>query len=222
MVGQTTPDGVDVWQFTDQGRALLLAISDEASYVLRLPAEQVAQLAHELLVEGIPAEVRLADATKVPHKKVVCVVGDEKRLSLVLAYQSLGAAVMSHGVARDEMALPDLDVFNEIVESFRRHFGTKAKFKRKEHTPARATLGPGVLAACIALFTGALASGFLTKDEHSSGSLKTQAGKAIFSALLDAIDPIGVTALGVVGVIGCIWWGYTCYKNPPIRVTVKP
>ena len=97
MIGEakleTAKDGADVWRLPSVDGGTLLVITDDASYTEQLPPDELKQVADEIAIEGVPAEVRLSNALKVPHAKVIAAHGEEKELKLVVAYQSMKAAL---------------------------------------------------------------------------------------------------------------------------------
>ena len=218
MRSKTAPDGTDLWAF---GAGTLLAISDEATYIAQLEIAELYKAAADILAEGVPVDVRLSEAKKIPHKKLLNVCGNEKKRKLEIRYHSLGAAVFSHGVATSELDLPDDEVFHDILESFRRHLGPTAKLDRKAYTPLRATVEPIAVAAFIAFGTWFFASG-LGGNEDYAPSGRSFISRQIAHKVIQALGPSGVIALGVLAILGCAWWAYRRYRHPPITVIVKP
>ncbi|UCE61361.1 MAG: hypothetical protein JSU63_06360 [Phycisphaerales bacterium] len=199
----------------------MLAVSNEATYIAKLSPDELEGVAAAILVEGAPADTRPSDARKIPHKKKIIIVGDEKKRKIEIRHQSLRAAVTSYGVANFELPLPDDDVFREVLESLRDHLGPKAKHKRKVFTPRRATVAPIVLAGVVAVVTWILAGGLGDmKDFKPTGCHR--ALEELLVRVINVLGSSGVIAVGVLAILGCAWWGYVRYRNPPITVTVRP
>ncbi len=216
MQAGTAPDGTDVWVLGD---GALLAISDEATFLVRAPANQLDTLLDELLIEGVPADVRLSNVRKIPHGKVIAVFGNETRLKAEIRYQSLGAALTSHGMANEEFLLADRADFDALMDAFRRHFGRKATLRRKVHSPLRAIVAPAMLGASIVAATWVFAGGLGDVDSRTSSRRVSQ---EIFMKIVDTLGPVGVVAVGVVGLILTVRWGVKCYRDPPTLVRVSP
>ena len=103
MAVEKATDGTDVWRLPTVAGGTLLVVTDEASYTLPLPPDQLDRIADQIVLEGVPAEVRLSNALKIPHGKVIAVHGEEKGVKITVAYHSLKAAFTTHGVSNHEM-----------------------------------------------------------------------------------------------------------------------
>lgn len=213
------PDGAELFQFVSGEHSVVVALTDEEIVTKRVTLEGAGRIAHEVLVEGVPASIRLTKATRIPYKRISQVSADEKTLKIDVTYSSLGMALVTYGVASFSVKVPTVADIERFFDALQARFGEKAKRTRKELSPARSLVLPAVSVLMIAGMTAGFASGFM--DDTDNVVPHQRAFAELLAAISRALGPTVIIAIGCGAAGLCVWWGYKRMKDPPIVHTLK-
>ena len=120
------------------------------------------------------------------------------------------------------VAMPGLDEQLALVRAIGATI-PNAKEVRGPIPVAQALIGPGFATLCVVGVTTVFL--MLAKDVAAGEEIDTSGRrggmKRLIANVLDVIGPSGVIGIGVLALVGALFWGYKRMKSPPILTTFE-